>query len=182
MSFWYLSMKPSLSLRCQSIELLVMDVDGVLTDGRIVYGDGGEEIKAFHVRDGSAIKLWQKQGKRAAVLTGRTSAIVARRAAELGITAVIQGAEDKLPAFEALLRKEGVAAAQAAYIGDDLPDVPLLRRCGLAAVVADACSEARAAAHVVTQAAGGQGAVRELIELLLRHQGRWQEIVAEYQR
>jgi 3-deoxy-D-manno-octulosonate 8-phosphate phosphatase (KDO 8-P phosphatase) len=174
--------EPLLSQRCQAIELLVMDVDGVLTDGRIVYGDRGEEIKAFHVRDGSGIKLWLKQGKRAAVLTGRKSPIVERRAAELGIGAVIQGADDKLPAFEALLRKEGVTAAQTAYIGDDLPDVPILRRAGLAAAVADACAEARAAAHVVTQACGGQGAVRELVELLLSHQGRWQAIVAEYQR
>ena len=172
----------SLPYRCQAIELLVMDVDGVLTDGRIVYGDRGEEIKAFHVRDGSAIKLWLKQGKRAALLTGRKSPIVERRAAELAISAVIQGADDKLPAFEALLRKEGLTAAQTAYLGDDLPDVPLLRRAGLAATVADACAEARAAAHVVTRAAGGQGAVRELVELLLAHQGRWQAIVAEYQR
>jgi len=174
--------QPSLSERCQAIELLVMDVDGVLTDGRIVYDDRGAEWKAFHVRDGSGIKLWQKLGKRAAVLTGRKSPIVERRAAELGITAIIQGAEDKLPAFEALLRNEGVTAAQTAYLGDDLPDVPLLRRSGLAAAVADACAEARAAGHVVTRAAGGQGAVREFIELILRHQGRWQEMVAEHQR
>jgi len=162
--------------------LLVMDVDGVLSDGRIVYSDQGEEIKAFHVRDGSGIKLWLRQGKRAALLTGRQSEIVKRRGAELGITAVIQGADDKLPAFETLLRDQGVTAAQVAYIGDDLPDVPLLRRCGFAATVADGCAEARAAAHYVTQAAGGRGAVREVIELMLRHQGSWQKIVAEYER
>jgi 3-deoxy-D-manno-octulosonate 8-phosphate phosphatase (KDO 8-P phosphatase) len=170
----------SLAQRCAAVELLVMDVDGVLTDGRIVYSDRGEELKAFHVRDGSGIKLWLRQGKRAALLTGRKSPIVERRAAELGISAVIQGADDKLPAFEALLRDQGVTAAQTAYVGDDLPDVPALLRSGLAAAVADACAEARAAAHYVAQAPGGQGAVREVIELVLRHQGRWQEIVAMY--
>ena len=170
----------SLPHRCRAIELLVIDVDGVLTDGRVIYSDHGEEIKAFHVRDGSGIKLWLGQGKRVALLTGRTSPIVARRGAELGVTAIIQGADRKLPAFETLLRDQGVSAAQTACIGDDLPDVPLLRRCGLAATVADACAEAREAAHYVTQAVGGQGAVREVVELLLRHQGRWQQIVAEY--
>lgn len=157
-----------------------MDVDGVLTDGRIVYSDRGDEIKAFHGRDGSGIKLWLGQGKRAALLTGRQSEIVQRRGAELGITTIIQGADAKLPAFEKLLADQGVTAAQTAYIGDDLPDVPLLRRSGLAAAVADACPEARAAAHYVTQTAGGRGAVREVIELVLRHQGRWQQIVADY--
>ena len=172
----------SLVERCRAIELLVMDVDGVLTDGRIVYGDDGAEIKAFHVRDGWGMKLWLGQGKRAALLTGRASPIVARRGAELGITAIIQGADDKLPAFERLLRDQGVTAAQTAYLGDDLPDVPLLRRSGLAATVADASAEARAAAHYVAQAPGGRGAVREVIELVLRHQGRWQQIVAEFLR
>lgn len=169
----------SLPDRCRRIELLVIDVDGVLTDGRITYSDRGEEIKAFHVRDGSGIKLWLKQGKRAALLTGRTSPMVARRGAELGVTALIQGADAKLPAFEALLQDQGVTAAQTACIGDDLPDLPLLARAGLAATVADACPEARAAAHYVTQAAGGRGAVREVIELMLRHQGRWAPLIAE---
>src|SRR5439155_2886099 len=132
-----------LAQRCAAIELLVMDVDGVLTDGRIVYSDGGEELKAFHVRDGAGLTLWLKLGNRAALLTGRKSPIVARRGAELGITAIIQGADDKARAFETLLRGHGVTAAQTAYVGDDLPDVPVLLRSGLAAAVADACSEAR---------------------------------------
>ncbi len=171
-----------LSERCRCIELLVLDVDGVLTDGRIVYSDQGEEIKAFHVRDGSGLKLWLKHGKRAALLTGRKSAIVQRRAQELGITAIVQGADDKLAAFEVLLRDHGLTATQAAYLGDDLPDVPVMRRSGLAVAVADACAEAKAEAHYVTQAAGGRGAVRELIEWILAKQGRWREIVAEYRR
>ena len=172
----------SLADRCRAIELLVIDVDGVLTDGRIVYSDQGQELKAFHVRDGSGMKLWLKQGKRIALLTGRTSPIVARRGAELGVTAIVQGAEDKLPAFEALLRDQGVTPAQTACIGDDLPDLPLLQRSGVAATVADACAEAQAAAHYVSKAAGGRGAVREVIELLLRHQGQWERIVAEHRR
>jgi 3-deoxy-D-manno-octulosonate 8-phosphate phosphatase (KDO 8-P phosphatase) len=172
----------SIAERCRAIELLVMDVDGVLTDGRIIYSDAGTEIKAFHVRDGSGIKLWLAQGKRAAILSGRKSNVVQRRAAELGVSAVVQGADEKLPALERLLREQGVTPAQTACLGDDLPDVPLLRRCGLALAVADACAEARAAAHYVTQTRGGQGAVREAIEVILRHQGRWLDVVARYSR
>jgi 3-deoxy-D-manno-octulosonate 8-phosphate phosphatase (KDO 8-P phosphatase) len=163
----------SLPQRCRAIELLVMDVDGVLTDGRLIYSDAGEELKAFHVRDGVGIKMWLKLGKRAAFLTSRQSPIVSRRGAELGVTAIVQGADDKLPALERLLQQQGLTLEQTAYVGDDLPDVPVLLRCGLAATVADAIAEAKDAAHVVTQAPGGRGAARELIELILRHQGRW---------
>jgi 3-deoxy-D-manno-octulosonate 8-phosphate phosphatase (KDO 8-P phosphatase) len=166
--------------RCGNIEMLVMDVDGVLTDGSIVYSDRGEEIKAFHVRDGSGLKLWLALGKKAAILTGRKSAVVERRASELGIRAVRQGAEDKLAAFTELLAEYSLRENQAAYVGDDLPDVPVLRRCGLALTVEDACPEARDQAHYVTRASGGHGAVREVIELVLRAQGRWQEVCARY--
>jgi 3-deoxy-D-manno-octulosonate 8-phosphate phosphatase (KDO 8-P phosphatase) len=161
----------TLAERCRAIELLVMDVDGVLTDGQIIYTDAGTETKAFHVRDGSAIKRWLQTGKRAAFLTGRSSPIVERRGQELGVTAVLQGMEHKLPAFEKLLADLNVSAEQTAYIGDDWPDVALLERAGLAAAVADASFEAKAAAHYVTRTPGGRGAVRELIEVLLRHQG-----------
>ncbi len=166
--------------RCRMIEMLVMDVDGVLTDGSIVYTDRGEEIKAFHVRDGSGLKLWMGLGKKTAILTGRKSAVVERRASELGIGAVIQGAEDKRTAFVELLTEHKLRENQAAYIGDDLPDVPVLRRCGLALTVADACPEARNQSHYVTRTPGGRGAVREIIELVLRAQGRWQEACARY--
>jgi 3-deoxy-D-manno-octulosonate 8-phosphate phosphatase (KDO 8-P phosphatase) len=170
----------ALERRCARIEILVVDVDGVLTDGRIVYSDGGEELKEFHVRDGSGLKLWLQLGKRAGIITGRNSPIVLRRALELGVTAVVQGAEDKRAAFERLVQEQNLDAAQAAYIGDDLPDVPVLHRCGLAVAVADACAEARAAAHYVTGAVGGRGAVREVVERLLRSQGRWPEVLAHY--
>jgi 3-deoxy-D-manno-octulosonate 8-phosphate phosphatase (KDO 8-P phosphatase) len=170
----------NLHQRCQKIALLVVDVDGVLTDGSIVYADRGEEIKAFHVRDGSGLKIWMTLGKKTAIITGRQSPLVERRAAELGFTAVVQGAANKLAAFSRILAEQNIAAAEAAYVGDDVPDLPVLGQCGLAVAVADACPEARALAHYVTRAPGGRGAVRETIELVLRAQGRWQEAVARF--
>jgi 3-deoxy-D-manno-octulosonate 8-phosphate phosphatase (KDO 8-P phosphatase) len=168
----------SLAERCGRVELLVLDVDGVLTDGDIIYSDQGDELKAFHVRDGSGLKAWLRLGKRAGIITGRRSSVVQRRAAELGVTAVVQGADDKDEAFERMLHEQELPAARVCYVGDDLPDVPLLRRSGLAVAVADACDEARAVAHHVTRASGGRGAVREVIELILRAQGRWAEVLA----
>ncbi len=170
----------TLDERCSRVELLVLDVDGVLTAGRIVYSDRGEEIKAFHVRDGSGLKIWTSLGKRAAIISGRRSPAVQRRAAELGVTPVHQGVEDKAAALAAVLAELGLTADRACCVGDDLPDVPLLRRCGLAVAVADACPEAREDAHFVTAAPGGRGAVREVIERVLRAQGRWQAVVARY--
>jgi 3-deoxy-D-manno-octulosonate 8-phosphate phosphatase (KDO 8-P phosphatase) len=165
--------------RCRQIELLLLDVDGVLTDGRIVYTDNGVEIKAFHVRDGSGLKMWQGEGKRAGIITGRRSDVVEVRAAELGLDPVVQGVADKLAAFKTILAQTGLRREQTAYIGDDLPDLPVLCRCGLAVAVADACPEVTAHAHYVTRAAGGCGAVREAIELILRAQGRWQHLVEQ---
>lgn len=159
--------------RCTAIELLLVDVDGVLTAGGIVYGCPELEIKAFHVRDGSGLKIWHQTGKRTGLLTGRRSPLVERRAAELGIGFVVQGAADKLPAYRRLLEEAGVTDEAVCYVGDDVPDVPPLRLCGLAVAVADACPEARAAAHYLTRTPGGRGAVRETIELILRCQGRW---------
>jgi 3-deoxy-D-manno-octulosonate 8-phosphate phosphatase (KDO 8-P phosphatase) len=169
-----------ISRRCAAIELLVLDVDGVLTDGRIIYSDQGTEIKAFHVRDGAAIRWWREQNKEAAFLTGRISRAVDARAAELGITLVVQGAGDKLSAFRQLLLEARVEPAQACYIGDDLPDLPVLAHCGFAVAVADACPEVAAMAHYVTRSPGGAGAVRESIELLLRAQNCWNKIVEKY--
>jgi 3-deoxy-D-manno-octulosonate 8-phosphate phosphatase (KDO 8-P phosphatase) len=160
--------------------MLVLDVDGVLTDGRIVYSDRGEEIKAFHVRDGSGLKVWLQLGKRAGIITGRNSPIVARRAQELGLSAVVQGVDDKRAAYDRMLADQGLEPGQVCYVGDDLPDVPLLATSGLAVAVADACREAQAAAHYVTEAGGGQGAVREVIELILRIQRRWADVLARY--
>jgi YrbI family 3-deoxy-D-manno-octulosonate 8-phosphate phosphatase len=166
--------------RCARIELLVLDVDGVLTDGRIAYSDAGAEIKAFHVRDGSGTKLWVGEGKKAGIITGRRSAIVERRAKELGITMVVQGADDKNAALLQMTRALGVTAVETCAIGDDIVDLPMLRASGLAVAVADATPEVRQDADYVTRAAGGHGAVREVIEWLLRAQGRWEAIVARF--
>jgi YrbI family 3-deoxy-D-manno-octulosonate 8-phosphate phosphatase len=163
----------SLRERCERITVLVLDVDGVLTAGGIVLGNYGEELKQFHVRDGYALRCWHRAGKVSAIITGRESKLVARRAAEVGIAHVAQGADDKLQALEGLAAQLSIAPELVAYVGDDLPDVPCLRRVGLAVAVADACPEARAVAHLITLAPGGQGGVREAIERILRCQGRW---------
>jgi 3-deoxy-D-manno-octulosonate 8-phosphate phosphatase (KDO 8-P phosphatase) len=167
----------TLAERCRGIELLVADVDGVLTDGGIVLGSPQLELKRFHVRDGSALAWWRQLGKRAALLTGRRSPLVGARAAELGVDLVVQGAADKGRAYADLLRRCGLPPRAACYVGDDLPDLAPLADCGLAVAVADACPEARAAAHYVTGAGGGRGAVREVVELVLRCQGLWQGLV-----
>jgi len=172
----------SLQQRCAGIELLVLDVDGVLTDGSIVYTDDGVEIKQFHVRDGSGLKLWELLGKHAAVITGRNSRVVDIRAAEVGIGHVYQGAAEKVPSFENLLAKTGLQPEQVCYVGDDVPDLPLLHRSGLAVAVADACPDVRAEVHYITQAPGGRGAVREVIELVLRCQGHWQKMLERFRR
>jgi 3-deoxy-D-manno-octulosonate 8-phosphate phosphatase (KDO 8-P phosphatase) len=172
-------MTRTLADRCAGIELLVLDVDGVLTDGRIAYTAEGTEIKSFHVRDGSALVFWQRLGKRVAIISGRTSRAVDVRAQELGVRHVWQGAGDKGAVFREAVSAAGLTAAQAAAVGDDLPDLPMLSGAELAVAVADACPEARAAAHYVTATPGGRGAVREVVELVLRHQGRWGALVEE---
>jgi 3-deoxy-D-manno-octulosonate 8-phosphate phosphatase (KDO 8-P phosphatase) len=169
--------QPSLAERCRRIDWLILDVDGVLTDGRIVYTDDGVELKRFHVRDGSALKIWELAGKRTAILSGRNSPAVSRRAGELGIGTVLQGAGDKKQAYERLLADNRVRGEACCFVGDDLPDLPLMTRCGLAVAVADASPELIFKAHHVTKARGGEGAVREVVELVLGSQGRWQEIV-----
>jgi 3-deoxy-D-manno-octulosonate 8-phosphate phosphatase (KDO 8-P phosphatase) len=173
-------MKMDLHTRAAKIELLVLDVDGVLTDGSIVYTAERVEIKRFHVRDGSGLKFWHNLGKRSAILSGRTSPAVELRAAELGISPVFQGRSDKLPAFEELLAKTGLKAEQVGAIGDDLPDLPVLGRAGLAIAVADACAEVRAAADYITRPGGGCGAVRDAIEWILKLQGKWDGIVTAF--
>jgi 3-deoxy-D-manno-octulosonate 8-phosphate phosphatase (KDO 8-P phosphatase) len=168
---------PSLRDRLAEIDWLILDVDGVLTTGRIDYGtmDGSAvEIKSFHVRDGSALVRWHERGKRTVVITGRSSPVVARRASELGITTVLQGVQDKATALADWLRTERIQPEKVAAMGDDLPDVPVLQQVGLAVAVADACPELRRIAHYITQARGGQAAVRETIERILRCQGLWE--------
>ncbi len=174
------TLSPSLAERCSRIELLVLDVDGVLTDGGIVYLDNGTELKAFHVRDGSGLVIWGHVGKRSAIITGRTSRVVDVRAMELGIAPVLQGRREKLPAYREVLTSSGLRPEQVCAVGDDVPDLPLLRNSGLAVAVADACPEVKADAHYITRAAGGRGAVREVIELILSYQGLWQPLVERF--
>jgi 3-deoxy-D-manno-octulosonate 8-phosphate phosphatase (KDO 8-P phosphatase) len=169
-----------LAARCAAIELLVVDVDGVLTDGVIALDDRGVETKHFHVRDGGALALWQRSGRRVAILSGRRSEAVDRRAAELGIPAasVIQGASEKGGPFRALVASLGVDPSRACYVGDDLPDLAALAAAGLAACPADAAAEVRDAAHLVASSPGGRGAVREIVEVILKQQGAWGPLVA----
>ncbi len=159
----------------ESIQLILSDVDGVLTDGRIIYDNAGVETKVFHVRDGVGIKLWQKSGFAFGIVTSRNSQVVRVRAAELGVTHVRQGFEEKLPAALELMKAAGVELHQVCYIGDDLPDLPVMRRVGLAVAPADAAADVRQAAHWVLRSAGGAGCVRELIERLLKAKSRWEE-------
>lgn len=169
-----------LTARCGPIELLVLDVDGVLTDGVIAIDDRGVETKHFHVRDGSALNLWRKAGKRAAILSGRSAPVVDLRAAELGISPVIQGAAQKGEPYRDLIGQLGLEPRQVCFIGDDLADLPVLGSVGLAACPADAAPEVLRAAHYVAHAPGGRGAVREVIEQILRGQGTWESLVAGY--
>ena len=166
--------------RCQQIELILADVDGVLTDGRVVFDNQGIETKHFHIRDGLGIKLWQRSGYRFGLVTGRSSHIVKIRAAELGVDIVRQTAEDKLPVTREVAQQLGLSLEQVCYIGDDLPDLPAVIAAGLGVSVADGCAEVRAAAQYVTQVGGGAGAVRETIEMILKAQRRWDELVQKY--
>jgi 3-deoxy-D-manno-octulosonate 8-phosphate phosphatase (KDO 8-P phosphatase) len=164
---------PPSPARLRRIRLLVLDVDGVLTDGRLLYGPADGEWKAFHVHDGLALARASATGFPVAVVSSRSADAVTRRAAELGLQEVHQGVRDKLAVFEALCGRYGVTAAEVGCMGDDLPDLPLLGRAGLAAVPADAVAEVRRMAHWVTRAPGGRGAVREVVEALLRSRGAW---------
>ena len=162
------------------VKLLILDVDGVMTDGRIIIDDAGQESKHFDVKDGHGLKLLMRVGIDVVLLTGRRSRVVDHRAADLGITEVHQGVLRKLEVFDEILRKRRLAPAEAAYVGDDLVDVPLLRQVGFGVCVADGVEEARRAAAYVTHRRGGRGAVREVCELILKAQGRWAEVTARY--
>jgi 3-deoxy-D-manno-octulosonate 8-phosphate phosphatase (KDO 8-P phosphatase) len=166
--------------RARKIRLLVMDVDGVLTDGRMVLSDKGDELKMFHTHDGVGLALAHQAGLKTAMVTGETSPIAKARGQKLGVDTVVLGARRKGEVVEALLAEHGLPAEALAYIGDDLLDIPALQRAGLAVAVADAVPDVRALAHVVTKAAGGHGAVRECVEWLLRAQGAWDAAYRAY--
>jgi len=166
--------------RCQPIELILSDVDGVLTDGSIILDNRGIETKRFSVRDGMGVRLWQKAGYRFGLITLRSSQIVKARARELGIEIVRQGTGDKLPALRQILEELGLTPGQTCYVGDDLPDLPVVKAVGLGVAVADACAELREAADYVTAAEGGSGAVRETVEQILKAQRRWDDATRTY--
>ena len=155
-----------------SIKLLILDVDGVLTDGRIVTDPGGDPRKSFHVQDGYAIKIWQRCGGEAAILSGRADRVVTQRAAELGIEWVHVGALDKLQAYESILAEAGCTDSNVAYVGDDLPDLGPMARCAFPIAVANAVPAVKRASVYVTRVSGGLGAIAEVVELLLRKQKR----------
>jgi YrbI family 3-deoxy-D-manno-octulosonate 8-phosphate phosphatase len=170
----------NLEERCQPIELILSDVDGVLTNGGIILDNQGIETKRFHVRDGLGIKLWHRAGFRFGLVTVRSSHVVKMRVAELGIDIIRQGADDKLSTVKEIMAGLGLAKHQVGYIGDDLPDLPVVRAVGLGIAVADACEELRESAHYVTEHAGGTGAVREAIEMVLKAQRRWDDLIQAY--
>jgi 3-deoxy-D-manno-octulosonate 8-phosphate phosphatase (KDO 8-P phosphatase) len=164
----------------ETIDLLVLDVDGVLSDGRIIYDSRGAESKVFHVLDGEGVKHWLRAGHEAAILSGRASRIVWRRAEELGVRAVYMNAKDKLPVFERILKRFRRKADRVCYIGDELVDVPVMARAGFAVATPGAADEAKRVAHYVTRRPGGAGAVRETVQLILQYQGLWDGVIARY--
>ena len=166
--------------RARTLEWLLFDVDGVFTDGRLLYGAEGEAWKVFHVRDGLGLRLAQKAGLKLGILSGRGNAALDFRARELGIDAVIQERSDKDAAFAEFLAEQGTAPERVAYLGDDLLDLPVMRRCALSFAPADAVPEVRERADRVLANAGGATVVREMCELILRARGDWQRLVAHY--
>ena len=166
--------------RAKKIKLLIMDVDGVLTDGRIIYGDDGTEYKSFDVRDGHGIKLAQRAGLTMAIISGRNSEVISRRGKELGIDLIFQNVHNKIESYENILRETGLKDDEVAYIGDDLIDLPVLRRVGLSIAVFDAITQVTKEALFVTKSVGGRGAVREAIEFILESKGLWKEVTKRY--
>lgn len=166
--------------RAKTIRLLLLDVDGVLTDGRIVYDGRGREFKSFDIKDGQGIKIFQQAGLKVGILSGRKSSAVRFRAKELGIEILYQKALDKAKTLEVILQKNQIRAEQICFMGDDLVDLPVLLRVGLAVAVADGAQEVKANAHYVTHHPGGRGAVREICELILKAQGKWESVTQKY--
>jgi 3-deoxy-D-manno-octulosonate 8-phosphate phosphatase (KDO 8-P phosphatase) len=168
--------------RARAVRMIIFDVDGVLTDGSLFYDDRGEEYKAFNSRDGHGIKMLRASGVDTGIITGRTSNIVLHRARNLGIDHIFQGADDKLAAYGELLARVGLEPNQIAYMGDDVVDLPVMNRCGLAITVPDAPEEVKARCRLVTRAQAGRGAAREACELIMRAQGTWAAQLALYDR
>lgn len=173
-------MKQTLEDRAKKIKLIILDVDGVMTDGSFMIGDDGQQYKAFYTKDGQGISMLQRSGVATAIITGRTSEVVAHRAKELNITHVYQGQKNKREAFDELLKKLNLQAEQVAYVGDDVIDLPVMRHVGLACAVRDAEPLVKQYAHLVTPRDGGKGAVRDVCELIMRAQDTLEAALAPY--
>lgn len=171
---------PDVLTRASRVTLLVLDVDGVLTDGRIIYDEFGDELKCFDVQDGSGLVLWRRAGLTSAIVTARKGRLIKRRAKELAVDFLAQKALTKLPVYDKLLRRFRLTPERVCAIGDDLIDLPLLRRAGLAVAVSNAVEEVKAVSHYVTHRAGGRGAVRETVDLILKAKGLWEEAAKRY--
>jgi 3-deoxy-D-manno-octulosonate 8-phosphate phosphatase (KDO 8-P phosphatase) len=167
--------------RASRVSVLLIDVDGVLTDGRIVYADYGDELKCFDVQDGAGLVFWNRVGLRSAIITARHSRLVKRRAKEMRVDYLAQRQLLKLPAYERMLKRFRVTDEQVCAIADDLMELPILRRVGLAVAVANAVDEVRRAAHYVTTRSGGRGAVREVVDMILKAKGLWDQVLQRYQ-
>ena len=168
---------PEVRQRARAIRLLILDVDGVLTDGRLYFDAKGETLKVFHVRDGHGLKMAQRAGVEVALVSGRRSDAAYHRAKELGISRFHEGVRDKVAVMEEIMAAMQIQPAEVAAVGDDVVDLPIMSRAGLAVAVADAVPEVVAAAHWVTNNPGGRGAVREVCDLILQAQGKWPEAV-----
>ncbi|MEW6067932.1 MAG: HAD-IIIA family hydrolase [Nitrospirota bacterium] len=168
--------------KARYIKLFIIDVDGVLTNGGIILDNDGNEFKSFHVRDGHGIKMLIRAGIKVAIITGRHSKVVERRAQELGITEVFQRCYDKREAYKQLTEKYSFTDSEIAYIGDDIVDIPILKRAGFSIAVSDADEEAKAVVMMVTKKGGGKGAVREICEFILKAKGLWQDIIDGYSK
>ena len=170
----------TLAAACAKIEFILSDVDGVMTDGGIQLLDDGQQFVKFHIRDGMGVRLWREAGKRFGIVTGRNLESIRRRAADLWLDIVRLGVDDKLPAVDALAAELGFTRAQVCYIGDDLLDLATIRAVGFGVAVADAVEDIRRAAKYVTSVPGGQAPVREVVELILKNTGRWEEVLKRY--
>lgn len=175
------SLPYEVSQRASRVSVVLLDVDGVLTDGRIVYAEYGDELKSFDVQDGAGLVFWNRLGLKSAIITSRKSRIVKRRAKELHVNFLAQGRLMKLPAYEQLLKRLRVTDEQVCAIGDDVTELSILRRVGFAVAVRNAVDEVKQASHYVTQRFGGKGAVREVIDLLLKTKGLWEQLLQRYQ-
>ncbi len=173
-------LSPELEEKIKKIKILILDVDGVLTDGRIFIDENGLEIKAFDVKDGHGIRMAQRVGLKIAFLSGRVSKTVIKRAEELGIVDVLQGVFFKLEGYEALRVKYQLEPEEIAYVGDDVVDIPVLKRVGFSVAVPDAVPEVKEVVHYITRLPGGRGAVREVIDLILKIQGHWNNTMERY--